>query len=235
MENYIDRLNPNQRRAVMTTEGALLVLAGAGSGKTTMLASRVAYILQNTSTPPWRILAITFTNKAAQEMRERIEKYAGDDVKDMWIGTFHSICVRILRTCIDRIGYTSEFVIYDSDESKTLIKECILQLGLDDKEYPPKSLLNIISNAKNDSTSPEEFMSEYGSHPRMKRVGKGYGMYMDKLRANNALDFDDLILHTVKILKNEPDIREKYRDKFKYILVDEYQDTNNTQYELISL
>ena len=235
MENYIDRLNPNQRRAVMTTEGALLVLAGAGSGKTTMLASRVAYILENTDTRPWQILAITFTNKAADEMRDRIAKYADVDIQSMWAGTFHSICVRILRTCIDRIGYTPEFVIYDSDESKTLIKECILQLGLDDKEYPPKSLLSIISRAKNDSTSPEEFMSEYGSHPRMKRVGKVYGMYMDKLRANNALDFDDLILHTVKILKNEPDIREKYRDKFKYILVDEYQDTNNTQYELISL
>ena len=128
MENYIDRLNPNQRRAVMTTEGALLVLAGAGSGKTTMLASRVAYILENTDTRPWQILAITFTNKAADEMRDRIAKYADVDIQSMWAGTFHSICVRILRTCIDRIGYTSEFVIYDSDESKTLIKECILQL-----------------------------------------------------------------------------------------------------------
>ncbi len=235
MENYLDKLNPNQRRAVMTTEGALLVLAGAGSGKTTMLASRVAYILENTYTNPWEILAITFTNKAANEMRERIAKYAGGDVNSMWAGTFHSVCVRILRTCIDRIGYTSEFVIYDSADAKTLIKECIKELGLDDKEYPPQSLLNIISRAKNDLTTPEEFMSEYGSHPRMKRVARVYEMYTDKLKSNNALDFDDIILHTVKILKNEEDIREKYRNKFKYILVDEYQDTNNTQYELISL
>ena len=235
MENYLDKLNPNQRRAVMTTEGAVLVLAGAGSGKTTMLASRVAYILENTFTNPWEILAITFTNKAANEMRERISRYVGGDIQSIWAGTFHSVCVRILRPCIDRIGYTSEFVIYDSDDSKTLIKECIKELGLDDKEYPPKSLLSIISRAKNDMTTPDEFMSEYGSHPRMKRVARVYEMYTNKLITNNALDFDDIILHTVKILKNEEDIREKYRNKFKYILVDEYQDTNNTQYELISL
>ncbi len=235
MINYLERLNINQRRAATTTEGALLVLAGAGSGKTTTLASRIAYIMETTDARPWEILAITFTNKAAGEMRERIEKYVGDNVKDMWIGTFHSVCVRILRTCIDRLGYTSEFVIYDSADAKTLIKECIRELGLDEKEYPPKSVLNIISRAKNEMTDPDAFMSEYGSHPRMKRVGKVYELYAKKLIHNNALDFDDLILNTVKILKNEPDIREKYRDKFRYILVDEYQDTNDSQYELISL
>ena len=235
MENYFDKLNPNQRRAVTTTEGPLLVLAGAGSGKTTMLASRVAYILENTDTLPWQILAITFTNKAAREMRERITKYAGSDIKDMWIGTFHSICVRILRTCIDKLGYTSEFVIYDSQDSRTLIKECIKDLGLDDREYGPRSVQNIISRAKNDMTDPDEFMSEFGTHPRMKRVGRVYELYAQRLKNNNALDFDDIIMHTVNILKSEADIREKYRQKFKYVLVDEYQDTNNSQYELIRL
>ena len=235
MENFLDRLNPNQRKAATTTDGAVLVLAGAGSGKTTTLASRIAYILQNTPTRPWQILAITFTNKAAQEMRDRIEKYVGDDVKDMWIGTFHSVCVRILHTSIDRLGYSPQFVIYDSSDSKTLIKECIRELGLDEKEYAPKSVLSIISRAKNDMTDPDAFMSEYGSHPRMKRVAQIYTKYTDKLKSNNALDFDDLIMLTVEILKTQSDIREKYRDKFNYILVDEYQDTNNTQYELISL
>lgn len=235
MENYLDKLNPNQLKAVKQTEGPVLVLAGAGSGKTTVLASRVAYIMQNTYTQPWQILAITFTNKAANEMRERIEKYVGEDVKDMWIGTFHSICARILRTSIDRLGYMREFVIYDTADTRTLIKDCIKELGLDDREYPPRSVQNIISHAKNDMMPPDEFMSEYGSNPRMKRVAQIFKKYEEKLKNNNALDFDDIIMHTVSILKSEDDIREKYVDKFRYILVDEYQDTNNTQYELISL
>ena len=235
MENYLDRLNPNQLKAVKQTEGPVLVLAGAGSGKTTVLASRVAYIMQNTNTKPWQVLAITFTNKAANEMRERIEKYVGEDVRDMWIGTFHSICVRILRTSIDRLGYMREFVIYDASDSRTLIKDCIKELGLDDREYPPRSVQNIMSHAKNDMILYDEFMSEYGSNPRMKRVAQIFEKYEEKLKNNNALDFDDIIMHTVSILKSESDIREKYVDKFKYILVDEYQDTNNTQYELISL
>lgn len=235
MENYLDKLNPNQLKAVKQTEGPVLVLAGAGSGKTTVLASRVAYIMQSTYTMPWQILAITFTNKAANEMRERIEKYVGEDVRDMWIGTFHSICVRILRTSIDRLGYMREFVIYDTADTRTLIKDCIKELGLDDREYPPRSVQNIISHAKNDMMPPDEFMSEYGSNPRMKRVAQIFKKYEEKLKNNNALDFDDIIMHTVSILKSEDDIRQKYVDKFKYILVDEYQDTNNTQYELISL
>lgn len=235
MENYLERLNENQKKAVCKTEGPLLVLAGAGSGKTTVLASRVAYIMQNTYTKPWQILAITFTNKAAAEMRERIEKYVGNDVKEMWIGTFHSICVRILRRYIDRLGYTSEFVIYDSADARTVIKECVKELGLDDKVYSPRSVLSIISRAKNDMTTPEEFRAKYGSDPRMRRVGEAFELYTEKLKRNNALDFDDLIMHTVHILKNEEDIRQYYRDKFRYVLVDEYQDTNNTQYELIRL
>lgn len=235
MENYIDKLNPNQREAVITTEGPLLVLAGAGSGKTTVLASRIAYIMQNTYTRAWNILAITFTNKAAQEMRERIEKYIGNDVNSMWIGTFHSVCVKILRTCIDRIGYTSEFVIYDTADSRTLMKECVRELGLDEKAYAPRSVLSVISNAKNEMISVEDFRNDFASNPRMREVARLYELYQRKLKTNNALDFDDIILLTVDILRNNEDVREKYHEKFKYILVDEYQDTNNAQYELISL
>ena len=235
MGNYLDRLNTNQKRAVMTTEGPLLVLAGAGSGKTTVLASRVAYILENGQTQPWPILAITFTNKAANEMKDRIEKYVGENVKDMWIGTFHSICVRILRGTIDRLGYTSDFAIYDSSDAKTLVKECIRELGFDEKEYPPKSIVSIISRAKNEMVMPEDFTSVFGNDFRMRNVSEIYDLYTKKLKLNNALDFDDLITKTVIVLKENEDLREHYRRKFKYILIDEYQDTNNTQYELISL
>ena len=235
MGNYLDRLNTNQKRAVMTTEGPLLVLAGAGSGKTTVLASRVAYILENGQTQPWQILAITFTNKAANEMKDRIEKYVGENVKDMWIGTFHSICVRILRGTIDRLGYTSDFTIYDSSDAKTLVKECIRELGFDEKEYPPKSIVSIISRAKNEMVMPEDFTSVFGNDFRMRKVSEIYDLYTKKLKLNNALDFDDLITKTVIVLKENEDLREHYRRKFKYILIDEYQDTNNTQYELISL
>lgn len=235
MENYLDKLNPNQREAVTSTEGPLLVLAGAGSGKTTVLASRIAYIMQNTYTRAWNILAITFTNKAAQEMRDRIEKYVGNDVNSMWIGTFHSVCVKILRTCIDRVGYTNEFVIYDTADTRTLMKECVREFGLDEKAYAPRSVLSVISNAKNEMISVEDFKSDFTSNPRMREVARLYELYQRKLKTNNALDFDDIILLTVDILKNNEDIREKYQEKFKYILVDEYQDTNNAQYELISL
>ena len=235
MGNYLDRLNTNQKRAVMTTEGPLLVLAGAGSGKTTVLASRVAYILENGQTQPWQILAITFTNKAANEMKDRIEKYVGENVKDMWIGTFHSICVRILRGTIDRLGYTSDFAIYDSSDAKTLVKECIRELGFDEKEYPPKSIVSIISRAKNEMVMPEDFTSVFGNDFRMRKVSEIYDLYTKKLKLNNALDFDDLITKTVIVLKENEDLKEHYRRKFKYILIDEYQDTNNTQYELISL
>ena len=235
MGNYLDRLNTNQKRAVMTTEGPLLVLAGAGSGKTTVLASRVAYILENGQTQPWQILAITFTNKAANEMKDRIEKYVGENVKDMWIGTFHSICVRILRGTIDRLGYTSDFTIYDSSDAKTLVKECIRELGFDEKEYPPKSIVSIISRAKNEMVMPEDFTSVFGNDFRMRKVSEIYDLYTKKLKLNNALDFDDLITKTVIVLKENEDLKEHYRRKFKYILIDEYQDTNNTQYELISL
>ena len=235
MENYFNRLNPNQKEAVITTEGPVLVLAGAGSGKTTVLASRISYILQNNLAKPWNILAITFTNKAAQEMRDRIEKYAGNDVRSMWIGTFHSICARILRKNIGDLGYTGEFVIYDTADSRTLIKECMKELDIDEKAYPPRSVLSVISNAKNDMITCDGFYSEFSSNPRMKTVAKLYELYQRKLAQNNALDFDDMIMLTVKVLKESDAVREAYQEQFKYILVDEYQDTNNSQYELIRL
>lgn len=236
MSEYLKSLNPNQLEAVKHTEGPLLVLAGAGSGKTTVLASRVTYILENTEAKPWNILAITFTNKAANEMRNRIARYIGEEnAKDMWIGTFHSVCVRILRMCIESVGYSKEFTIYDSADSRTVIKECEKELGYDDKSYPYKMVHSVISKAKNDMQEPEDFYNDNCHSLRGKAIAKIYTLYQEKLKKNNALDFDDIILLTVKALRDNKEIREKYRDKFRYILVDEYQDTNNLQYELISL
>lgn len=236
MSNYLEKLNPNQRKAVETTEGPLLVLAGAGSGKTTVLAGRITYILQNRPVMPWNILAITFTNKAANEMRSRIEQYIGEDVREMWIGTFHSICVRILRTCIDRVGYKSDFVIYDSSDSRTLMKECIKDLGIaDDRGESVRSMLSAISRAKNEMIDVEQFSEDFSSNARMRMVGRVYAEYQKRLKQSNALDFDDIIMLCVKALRENEDVREKYHNRFKYILVDECQDTNNSQYELIRL
>lgn len=236
MREYLEKLNPNQLEAVKCTEGPLLVLAGAGSGKTTVLASRVTYILENTDTRPWNVLAITFTNKAANEMRSRIASYIGEEyAKDMWIGTFHSVCVRILRTCIESMGYNKEFTIYDSADSKTVIKECEKELGIDEKSFPYRLVLSVISKAKNDMREPDDFMSDSMDNLRAKTIAKIYSLYQSKLKTNNALDFDDIILLTVKALRDNESLRMKYQDKFRYILVDEYQDTNNLQYELISL
>lgn len=236
MDNYIDKLNPNQRLAVKTTDGPLLVIAGAGSGKTTVLASRIAYILQEKNVRPWNVLAITFTNKAAKEMRERIERYIGNDVETMWIGTFHSVCVRILKTCIDRVGYSSDFTIYDSADTRTLMKECVKEIGADEKSFSPRSVLSEISKAKNDMVSVDEYESRINSrNPRERIVAELYRLFQSKLKANNALDFDDLIMLTVTILRENEDVRRKYQEQFEYILVDEYQDTNNSQYELVCL
>lgn len=235
IENSLNKLNEMQRQAVVTTEGPLLVLAGAGSGKTTVLVNRIAYILQNTYARPWNILAITFTNKAANEMKERIEKLIGEDAKDMWIGTFHSVCVKILRTCIDRIGYRPDFVIYDSADSRTLMKECMREQGVDEKVFPVRGVLSVISNAKNDLMDPDMFERVYGKDMRSAVIARLYYLYQKKLRSNNALDFDDIIRFTVNILTDNDDIADKYQARFQYILVDEYQDTNNTQYALISL
>lgn len=235
MENYLDKLNKEQREAVTTINGAVLVLAGAGSGKTTVLANRVAYILQHSNIEPWNILAITFTNKAASEMRERIEKIVGDYAKQMWIGTFHSICVRILRKHITKLGYNSNFVIYDTSDAKTLIKECIKELGIDEKAYPVRSVLSEISKAKNDNVDPIQYAGLYGADFWKCHISRLYELYQNKMLNNNAVDFDDLIGLAVRILKEYPEVLSDYQMQFKYILVDEYQDTNDSQYELIRL
>lgn len=235
MNNMLDKLNERQKEAVLATEGPVLVLAGAGSGKTTVLVNRIAYMISEKHIRPWNILAITFTNKAAREMKDRIERLLGDTAKDMWIGTFHSVCVRILRGCIDLLGYSRDFVIYDTADTKTVMKECLRELDIDEKSFPVRNVLSIISNAKNDLMDAATFENVYKSDYRMSIIAKIYYRYQTKLRKNNAVDFDDIILNTVKILSENPDVLSKYQDKFQYILVDEYQDTNNSQYLLINL
>ena len=235
MNNMLDKLNERQKEAVLATEGPVLVLAGAGSGKTTVLVNRIAYMISEKHIRPWNILAITFTNKAAREMKDRIERLLGDTARDMWIGTFHSVCVRILRSCIDLLGYSRDFVIYDTADTKTVMKECLRELDIDEKSFPVRNVLSIISNAKNDLMDAATFENVYKSDYRMSIIAKIYYRYQTKLRKNNAVDFDDIILNTVKILSENPDVLSKYQDKFRYILVDEYQDTNNSQYLLINL
>lgn len=235
MNNMLDKLNERQKEAVLATEGPVLVLAGAGSGKTTVLVNRIAYMISEKHIRPWNILAITFTNKAAREMKDRIERLLGDTAKDMWIGTFHSVCVRILRSCIDLLGYSRDFVIYDTADTKTVMKECLRELDIDEKSFPVRNVLSIISKAKNDLMDAATFENVYKSDYRMSIIAKIYYRYQTKLRKNNAVDFDDIILNTVKILSENPDVLSKYQDKFQYILVDEYQDTNNSQYLLINL
>ncbi len=235
MEKILSRLNDKQKEAVTTTEGPLLVLAGAGSGKTTVLVSRIAYIIAKHRVRPYNILAITFTNKAAKEMKDRITKLLGEVSEGMWIGTFHAVCAKILRSTIDLLGYTRDFVIYDSADTKTLIKECLRELDIDEKNFPIRSVSSVISSAKNDMMEPDIFEREYRNDYRMSMISRIYKLYQSKLKANNALDFDDLILCTVKILSLNPDVLMKYQSRFEYVLVDEYQDTNNVQYNFIKL
>ena len=273
-------LNPRQREGVLATEGPLLLLAGAGSGKTTVLIHRVANLLrygrgsdteeipvpitedevafleQYTQSPdasqrplvsylcavepacPWEVLAITFTNKAANELKERLGRMLGEKVaQDVWASTFHSACVRILRRDIDRIGFDRSFTIYDTDDSKRVIKDILKELSLDEKAFPPREILSVISRAKDDMQSPEAFIQQWQAINdwRRIRIGKVYALYNRKLRDANALDFDDIILHTVRLLQDCPDVRAYYQNKFRYILIDEYQDTNHLQYLLASL
>lgn len=235
MSNLLDNLNNKQREAVLSTEGPVLVIAGAGSGKTTVLVNRIAYMIKEKHIKPWNILAFTFTNKAANEMKDRIEKLLGDNAEGMWVGTFHSICVKILRSCIDLLGYRRDFIIYDTADTRTLMKECLRELNIDEKSFPVRNVLSIISNAKNDLMEPATFENAYQKDYRMSIISKIYYRYQGKLRKNNALDFDDIIMNTVRILTENPDVLNKYQEKFRYILVDEYQDTNNSQYMLINL
>ena len=235
MNNYLDNLNEKQREAVMNTEGPLLILAGAGSGKTTVLVNRTAYLLYEKNVRPYNILSITFTNKAAREMKERICNMIGDEANDIWMGTFHSVCVRILRTCIESAGYDSNFVIYDTSDSVAVMKSCIKELDVNDKNFPPKMVLSLISRAKDDMISAESFEQIHKNDFRMSTIAGLYSLYQKKLKSSNALDFDDIIYLTVKIFREHPDILAKYQSRFRYIMVDEYQDTNNVQYKLISM
>jgi DNA helicase-2/ATP-dependent DNA helicase PcrA len=279
IEQDFMRLNPEQRKAAMTTEGPLLLLAGAGSGKTTVLIQRVynlltygrgsdceeipegtaeddlAFLEQYAAHPteteraravrlcavepaaPWSVLAITFTNKAAGELKDRLATRLGPRAEDVWASTFHSACVRILRRDIDRLGFQKDFTIYDTDDSKRVIKDIVKELSLDEKAFAPRDVLTVISNAKDRYETPEEFLQNEGSGNdwRLARIGKIYTKYAAKLRAANALDFDDLIFHTVTLLRTCPEVLDYYQNKFRYVLVDEYQDTNHLQYLLTAL
>ena len=272
-------LNDMQQQGTMATEGPLLLLAGAGSGKTTVLIHRVANLLRYgrgsdtdeipipisedevafleayaaQPTPeqrplmqylcaveparPWEVLAITFTNKAANELKERLERMLGEEARDVWASTFHSACVRILRRDIEQIGYSRDFTIYDTDDSKRVVKDCLKELELDEKTFPVREIVSVISRAKDEMLLPEDFRAywEKNNDWRKIRIAKVYSLYTKKLRDANALDFDDIILLTVQLLQSRPEVREYYQRKFRYVLVDEYQDTNHLQYLLTSL
>ncbi|MGI6239112.1 MAG: DNA helicase PcrA [Christensenellales bacterium] len=230
----LDALNRPQRDAVECTEGPLLVLAGAGSGKTRVLTYRIAHLMER-GVPAWRILAITFTNKAAREMAERVNALAGASAQDAWISTFHSACARILRRDIEKLGYKRQFAIYDEDDRMAIIKAAAKELGLGDKEFPPKMIRSIISDAKNRMLSPADWLKDAGDDFRNRKLFEAYRAYEKALKSNNALDFDDLLLKTLELLAENPPVLQYYRDKFQYILVDEYQDTNLAQYELVRL
>ena len=273
------KLNPEQRRGVLTTEGPLLLLAGAGSGKTTVLINRIANLLtygrgsdcgevpagaseddltflenypaQPTADErrrmrqlcaveppaPWQVLAVTFTNKAAKELRERLEAFGIAGADDIWALTFHSACVRILRRDIDKLGFSNDFTIYDTDDCKRVVKDILKEMDLDEKTFSPREVLAVISKAKDELLSPQDFSKKWAGSGDWKRerIAKIYARYDRILCEANALDFDDLILHTVRLLQNEPDVRAYYQRKFRYILIDEYQDTNRMQYELVRL
>ena len=235
MQNLLEGLNDKQYEAVINTDGPCLVIAGAGSGKTKVLTHKIAYLMQEKDIKPWNILAITFTNKAANEMKERVEALVGDDAKDMWIGTFHSICVKILRRFIDRIGFDHSFVIFDTSDQRTLIKECLKDLKIDDKMFTDRIVQFEISNAKNDMKEPEEYEAMVKGDYRREKIASVYNLYQKRLKENNAIDFDDIINYVIKIFKENDDVLDYYTNKFNYILVDEYQDTNKSQFTLIRL
>ncbi|MCH4056741.1 MAG: DNA helicase PcrA [Lactobacillaceae bacterium] len=227
-------LNDQQKEAVLTTEGPLLIMAGAGSGKTRVLTHRIAYLIQERGVLPWQILAITFTNKAAKEMRERVQKLLGDDANDVWVSTFHALCVRILRRESEKIGYSRSFTIADSSEQLTLIKRILRQLNLDPKQYDPKAILGAISQAKNDLKTPKEF-EQTAAKGFDQVVAQVYKIYQQELHRDQAFDFDDLIMQTIVLFHQDPETLAFYQRKFRYIHVDEYQDTNEAQYQLVQL
>lgn len=230
-----DTLNPPQKEAVFHTEGPLLILAGAGSGKTRVLTHRIACLMEEKGVNPWNILAITFTNKAAQEMRERVDKLVGMGAESIWVSTFHSACVRILRRHIDFLGFDNYFAIYDTEDQKTVIKEVCRRLNIDTKIYKERTLMAKISHAKDELISPEEMELNAGGDFNEKKIAAVYKEYQATLRKNNALDFDDLIVKTVELFQNYPNVLEYYQERFQYIMVDEYQDTNTAQFKFVSL
>ncbi len=230
-----DTLNEQQREAVYNTDGPLLILAGAGSGKTRVLTHRIAYLMEEKGVNPWNILAITFTNKAAGEMRDRVDRLVGFGSESVWVSTFHSTCVRILRRHIDRLGYENNFTIYDSDDQKTLMKEICKKLNIDTKVYKESALLSAISSAKDQTLTPDAYEELAEGNYGKKNIVKVYREYESQLRASNALDFDDLLLRTVQLFQTQPDVLEYYQERFQYIMVDEYQDTNTVQFKFISL
>ena len=230
-----DTLNDKQKEAVLHTEGPLLILAGAGSGKTRVLTHRIAYLIDQCGVNPWNILAITFTNKAAGEMRERVDNLVGFGSESIWVSTFHSMCVRILRRHIGLLGYDTNFTIYDTDDQKTLMKDVCKLLQIDTKIYKERTLLGAISHAKNELITPEEFRLEAGGDFGKRKIAEVYEEYEKQLRANNALDFDDLLVKAVQLFQTQKDVLEYYQNRFRYIMVDEYQDTNTVQFELVRL
>lgn len=230
-----DTLNREQKEAVLTTEGPLLLLAGAGSGKTRALTHRIAYLIQEMGVNPWNILAFTFTNKAAEELRERVDQLVGFGSEQIWVSTFHSTCVRILRRHIDRLGFDNNFTIYDTDDQKSVIKDICKRFGIDNKQIREREFMNAISSAKDKLTGPLEYRMQNMGDLSKKKIGEVYQEYQDVLKKSNALDFDDLIVKTVELFKACPEILENYQERFQYISVDEYQDTNKAQFELIRL
>ena len=230
-----ESLNPVQQEAVYHTEGPLLILAGAGSGKTRVLTHRIAYLIDECQVNPWNILAITFTNKAAGEMRERVDQIVDFGAEDIWVSTFHSTCVRILRRYIDRLGYDRSFTIYDGDDQKTVIKEVCKKLNIDTKIYKERTLLSAISSAKDEMIGPKEYLLRSEGDYARQRIAQVYEEYQKRLRSNNALDFDDLLFKTVELFKTDAEVLNYYQDRFKYIMVDEYQDTNTVQFQFVSL
>src|SRR5688572_30114583 len=230
--NLVSSLNPEQQQAVLQTEGALLILAGAGSGKTRVIAHRIAYLVRDAFADPSAILAVTFTNKAAEEMRTRVERLLEMDCRKMWISTFHALCARLLRREAPHVGLTRDFVIYDSTDQLTVVKQALRELGIDDTAQP-RQILSRISHAKNRMEGPEAFSANAAWNPRDQTTAKIYAKYLTALKEANALDFDDLLLRTVELFEKSEQVRERYSRKFQYVMVDEYQDTNRPQYLLV--
>ena len=236
VEKNFAKMNERQKEAILHTDGPLLILAGAGSGKTTVLVNRIANLIRRAGVcRPWQILAITFTNKAAGELKDRLSAMLGEEGMDIWASTFHSTCARILRRDGDRLGFSRHFTIYDTDDSKRLMKDCLKALKIDEKSLPVKTVLNEISHAKDNLIDPRQYADQAGPDSRLILVAQAYALYQHRLKEADAMDFDDLIFHTVRLFQTAPDVLEYYRDKFRYIMIDEYQDTNHAQYVFVRL